>query len=59
MCKDLQENQINKMKFYEKIDQFVEKFKGQIVGQNFPYLLNTKTMFMNQDGDDLKTTSYG
>jgi len=47
------------MKFYEKIDQFVEKFKGQIVGQNFPYLLNTKTMFMNQDGDDLKTTSYG
>jgi len=29
MCKDLQENKINNMKFYEKIDQFIEKFKGQ------------------------------
>jgi len=30
MCKDLQENKINKMKFHEEIDQFIEQFKGQI-----------------------------
>jgi len=30
MCKDLQENKINKMKFHEEIDQFIDQFKGQI-----------------------------
>jgi len=28
MCKDLQENKINKMKFHEEIDRFIEQFKG-------------------------------
>jgi len=37
MCKDLQENKINKMKLHEDID----KFKGEIIGQHFQYLLNT------------------
>jgi len=32
MVKDLQENKINKMKFHEEIDQFIEQFKGQIIG---------------------------
>jgi len=59
MCKDLLENKINKMKFHEEIDQFIEQFKGQIIGQNFHYLLNTKTMFMNRGGHDLKTTNCG
>jgi len=35
MCKDQQENQINKMKVHEKIDQFIEQFKGQIIGHHF------------------------
>jgi len=48
MCKHLQENKINKMKFHEEIDQFIEQFKGEIIGQHFQYLLNTKTMFMNR-----------
>jgi len=47
------------MKFYEEIDQFIEKFKGQIIGQHFQYLLKTKTMFMNRGGHDLKATIYG
>jgi len=59
MCKDLQENNINNMKFHEEIDQFIEQFKGQILGQHFQYNLNTKTMFMNRGGHDLKTTNYG
>jgi len=59
MCKDLQENKINKMKFNEEIDQFIEQFKGDKIGQHFQYLLNTKTMFMNRDGYDLKTTNKG
>jgi len=25
MCKDVQENKINQMKFYKKIDQFIEQ----------------------------------
>jgi len=58
MCKDLQENNINKMKFHEKFDQFIEQIKGQIIGQHFQYLLNTKTVFMNRRGHDLKTTNY-
>jgi len=41
MCKDLQENKINNMKFHDEIDQFIELFKGQIIGQNFQYVLNT------------------
>jgi len=59
MCKDLQENKINKMKIHEEIDQFIEQFKGQIIGHHFQYLLNTKTMFNNRGGHDLKTTNYG
>jgi len=47
------------MKFYEEIYQFYEQFKAQIIGQHFQYLLNTKTMFMNRGGHDLKTTNYG
>jgi len=35
MCKDLQKNIINKMKFDEEIDEFIEQFKGQIIGQHF------------------------
>jgi len=58
MCKDLQENKINKIKFHEKIGQFIEQFKGQIIGQHFQYQ-NTKTMFMNRSGHDLQTTKYG
>jgi len=54
MCKDLQGNKINKMKFHEEIDQFIEQFKAEIIGQHFQYLLNTKTMFMNRGGHDLK-----
>jgi len=42
------------MKFHEEIDQFIEQFKEQIIGHNFQYLLNTKTMFMNSGGHDLK-----
>jgi len=57
MCKDLQENKIDKMKFHE--EQLVEQFKGQVIGQHFQYLLNTKTLFMNRGGHDLKTTNYG
>jgi len=38
------------MKFHDEIDQFTEHFQ---------YLLNTKTMFMNRGGHDLKTTNYG
>jgi len=56
MCKNLKENKINKMKFYESIDQFIEQFKGQIIGQNFQNLLNTKS---NRGGHDHKTTNYG
>jgi len=59
MCKDLQDNKIKKMKFHEEIGQFIEQFKGQIIGQHFQYRLNTKTIFMNRGGHDLKTTSYG
>jgi len=59
MCKDLQENKIDKMKFHEKIDQFIKQFKGQIFGQHFQHLLNTKTMIMNRGGHDLKSTNYG
>jgi len=59
MCKDLQENKINKIKYHEEIDQFIEQFKGQIIGQHYQYLLNTKTMFMNRGRHDLKTTNYG
>jgi len=57
MCKDQQE--INKMKCHDEIDLFIEQFKGQIIGQHFQYFLNTKTMFMNRGGHDLKTTNYG
>jgi len=46
------------MKFHEKIEQFIEQFNGRIIGQHFQYLLNTKTMFMNQGGHDLKTMNY-
>jgi len=42
MCKDVQENKINQFKFHEEIDQFIEQFKGEIIGQNFQCLLNTK-----------------
>jgi len=59
MCKDVQENSINQMKLHEEIDQFIEQFKGQIIGQHFQYLLKTKTMFMNRGGHDLKTTNFG
>jgi len=59
MCKDLQENKINKMKFHEEIDQFIEQFKRQIIGQHFQYLPNTKTMFMNRGRHYLITTNYG
>jgi len=59
MCKDVQENKISQMKFHEEIDQFIEQFKGQIIGQYFQYLLKTKTMFMNRGGHDLKTTNFG
>jgi len=59
MCKDPQENEINKMKFNEQIDQFIEQLKGQIIGQYFQYLLSTKTIFMNRGGHDFKTTNYG
>jgi len=38
MCKNLQENKINKMKFHEEACQFIEKFKGQIIGQHFQHL---------------------
>jgi len=58
MCKDVQENKINQFKFHEEIDQFIEQFKGEIIGQHFQYLLNTKAMFMNRGGHDLKTTNY-
>jgi len=47
------------MKFHEEIDQFIEEFKGELIGQHFRYLLNTKSMFMNRGGHDLKTTNYG
>jgi len=59
MCEDLQENPINKMKFHEEIYQFIKQFKGQIIGLHFKYLLNTKTMFKNRVGHDLKSTNYG
>jgi len=59
MCKDLQENQINKTKFHEESAQFIEQFKGQIIVQHLQYLQNTKTMFMNRGGHDLKTTNFG
>jgi len=48
MCKDVQENEINQIKFHKEIDQFIEQFKRQIIGQHFQYLLNTKTTFMNR-----------
>jgi len=35
MWKPLQENKITKMKFNEEIYQFIEKFKGEIIGQHF------------------------
>jgi len=38
MCKGLQENNINVMKFHEET---LQQFKGQIIGQHFHYLLNT------------------
>jgi len=47
MCKDVQGNKINQMKFHEEIDQFIEQFKGQIIGQHLQYHPKTKTMFMN------------
>jgi len=47
------------MKFHEEIDQFIEQFKGQIIGQHFQYLLNIETMFMNRGGHVLKTTNCG
>jgi len=47
MCKDVQENKINQNKFHEEIDQFIEQFKGEIIGQHSQYLLNIKTMFIN------------
>jgi len=59
MCIDLQENIIKEIKFNEEIYQFIELFKGWIICQQFQYLLNTKTMFMNRGGHDLKTTNYG
>jgi len=59
MCKDLQEIKMNNMKFHEEIDHFIEQFKGQIIGQHFQLLLNTKTIFTNRGGHDLKTTNYG
>jgi len=42
MCKDLQENKINKFKFHEEIDQFIEQFKEQIIGHYFQYLQTQK-----------------
>jgi len=42
MCKDLQENKINKIKFHEEIDQFIEQFKEQIIGHYFQYLQTQK-----------------
>jgi len=59
MCKDVQENKINQMKFHEEIDQFIEQFKGQIIDQYFQYHPKTKTMFMNRGGQYLKTSSFG
>jgi len=59
MYKDLQENKIKKMEFHEEIGEFIEQFKGQIIGQHFQYLPNTKTMFMSRGGHDLKTSNYG
>jgi len=59
MCKDVQENKINQIKFHEEIDQFIEQFKGHIFSQNFQYLLKTKTMFMNRGRHNLKTTNFG
>jgi len=47
------------MEFHEEIEQFIEQFKEKIIGQHFQYLLNTKTMFMNRGGHDLRTTNYG
>jgi len=44
MCKDVQENEINQIKFHEEIDQFIEQFKGEIIGQHFQYLLYTQTL---------------
>jgi len=48
LLNNLQENKMNKIKFHEEIDQFIEQFKGDIIAQHFQYLLNTKTMFMNR-----------
>jgi len=48
MCIKLQENKINKMNFYEAIDQFIEQFKGQFKHKNYVH-----------GGHDLKTTKYG
>jgi len=45
------------MKFHEEIDQFIKQFKEQIIGQHFQYLQNTKTMFMNRGGHDLKSAN--
>jgi len=59
MCKDIQEKNIIKMKFHEEIDQLIQQFKGQIIGHHFQYFVNTKTMFMNRGGQDLKTTNDG
>jgi len=47
------ENKINKTKFHEETDQFIEQFKDEIIDQHFQYLLNIKTMFMNHGGHDL------
>jgi len=58
MCKYQQENKINKIKFHQEIDQFIEQFNGSVIGQHFQYLLNTKTMFINRGGHDLKTRNY-
>jgi len=35
MCQDVQENQINQIKFHEEIYQFIEQFKGEIIGHHF------------------------
>jgi len=56
MCKDLQENKITKMKFHEEVDQCIEQFKGEIIGQHFQYLLSTKTIFMNPE---ITSETYG
>jgi len=34
------------MKFNEKIDQFIQQFKGQIIGQHFQFVQSHGTWFV-------------